>query len=299
MWTPKRVLLLSAGIAIFLSGYAVYAFFLGGIDGLPPLQEGFLPSPLGPVDLVKMGDNEFSDIDKKLQLAFGQQCTQISRPFKFEITKKNLVVSAAEANFKEPDGRVKLTDFSVALFKPHPERRDRSPEITTVTSNTAYLTFDQKIESPTDMSKARIVGGELRGNILITNNHCTPEKFDDLEIVVDNHPIFYDDRAAKIWTDGIVKLLDKQSQPHPMKISGQGLTITLRKDPPKDKKQPAIPPTATATAKTKSDLSDVESIVLNSMVEMHLYTDSNAGFMTGSGKLGAPALNRNPSIRSR
>ena len=43
MWTPKRVLLLGTGAAVFLVGYIVYAFFLGGIDGLAPLPEWGLP----------------------------------------------------------------------------------------------------------------------------------------------------------------------------------------------------------------------------------------------------------------
>ena len=37
MWNPKRATLLVAGFVLFVVCYFVYAYFLGGIDGLPPL----------------------------------------------------------------------------------------------------------------------------------------------------------------------------------------------------------------------------------------------------------------------
>ena len=41
VWTPKRVLLVLAGFALFFTTYQVYAnvLGLGGIDGLTPLPE--------------------------------------------------------------------------------------------------------------------------------------------------------------------------------------------------------------------------------------------------------------------
>ena len=55
MWTPKRVLLLAGGFVLFLGAYLVYAFFLGGIDGLPALPVAYLPIegpvPPGPLPL--------------------------------------------------------------------------------------------------------------------------------------------------------------------------------------------------------------------------------------------------------
>ena len=155
MWTPKRVLLLSAGMALFLAAYFVYAFFLGRLDGLPPLPQGLLAGPIGPDSPVFIGD---SDIDKKLQQAFGTQCPQVKKRIKFEVRKKNLVITAGEASFKEPDGKVKLTDFSVALFKDHAE--SKFPEITTITSDFAFLTFEEPIRLM-DMSKGKITDGEF------------------------------------------------------------------------------------------------------------------------------------------
>ena len=39
MWTPKRILILVGGLIFFLIGFAVYTYFLGAIDGLPPLPD--------------------------------------------------------------------------------------------------------------------------------------------------------------------------------------------------------------------------------------------------------------------
>ena len=47
MWTPKRVLLLASGFAMFFAAYAVYAQALGGIDGLPALPERYFQRPPG------------------------------------------------------------------------------------------------------------------------------------------------------------------------------------------------------------------------------------------------------------
>src|SRR5262245_16251874 len=104
------------------------------------------------------------------------------------------------------------------------------------------------------MSKAKIVGGELRGKITIINNHSTVERSDDLEIFIENEPLLYDDRAGKIWTNGVVMIIDKQNKPHPNKISGKELEILLVKEDPKEKKSPA----AGQTAKPKSDLNGVQ-----------------------------------------
>src|SRR5882724_10286002 len=151
---------------------------------------------------------------------------------KLEVRKKGVVIAAAEANFKEPDGRVKLIDFSVALFKDSADGklRDSIPEINTIQSDSAFLSFDEPISSPMDMNKAHIVGGELRGHVTIINNRRTEAKNDDLEVLIDQAPLFYDERASRIWTDGYVTLLDKQSRPDPTKISGHGMELLLTKD---------------------------------------------------------------------
>ena len=52
MWTSKRVLIMLGTLILFALGFLVYAFFLGNIDGLPPLPEVYgrdaVPIPEGP-----------------------------------------------------------------------------------------------------------------------------------------------------------------------------------------------------------------------------------------------------------
>ena len=43
MWTPKRILLMTLGLVLFLASYLCYTSYLGGVDGLPPLPEGYWP----------------------------------------------------------------------------------------------------------------------------------------------------------------------------------------------------------------------------------------------------------------
>jgi hypothetical protein len=264
--------LLAVGAVIFLAGYAVYGFFLGGIDGLAPLPTALQPptTEVKPIDPVTFD----SDIDKKLRMAFGNECPQVKKSHKFEVRKKGMVVAAAETSFKEPDGRLKLTDCSVAIFKEHPDGKP-GVEINTITSDQAFLTFEEKITSPVDLNKSKLMGGELRGHVTIINNRRTPEKSDDLEVLVDGEPLFYEEKAGRIWTNGFVKLIDKQTKPAPTKISGHGMELLLARDQPSDKKQPP-------QTRVKSDLSGVDRITLKSTVEMHLYPEAGGGFPGGS-----------------
>ena len=231
-------------------------------------------------------------------MAFGPGCPELKKHFRFEIRKKGMVVSAADMSFKEEDGRVKLTDFSIALFKSNPEERgdkDKFPEINTIKSDKAFLTFatdDGKqvmIESATDMSKGKISGAELQGNIVIINNRNTFEKNDDLEVLVSNEPLFYEERSAKVWSSGFVKLLDKKTKPHPTVISGHGMEMHFVKEQPADKKHQAA-----HGPRVKNELSGVDRIELKSTVEMDLYSDAKSDFMSGSAK-GTP---KNPKLEA-
>jgi hypothetical protein len=262
-------------MAFFLLGYGVYAYFLGGIDGLAPLPDDCRPGPV--IDRIEEVRDDA--IDTKLHLAFGKECHQVTKTIKFEVRKKGMVVAASSAYFNEPDGRVKLTDLSLAIFKENAEFN--FPEITTLQSDKAWLTFDQPIASLTDMGKSKITGTELQGHIVIINNRHTEEKHDDLEVLVWDKPLYYDDRAGKIWTDGVVSLLDKQTRPEHTKIKGQGMEMQLTKETPGEKK-PTVP-------KVKSDLSGIDMIMLKSSVTMELYSDSSSGFLSGTGKPNAGA----------
>ena len=288
VWTPKRVLLLSAGLLVFFAGYLVYAFFLGRIDGMAPLPPEFIgdggtstPEPLP----------ESSEIERKLIQAFGPGCPQLKKDLKVEIRKKDMVVAADKAYFNEPDGRVRLTEFSVAIFEHAPA--GVWPEISTITSDEAYLTFDKPIKDATEVANAKIMGAELVGNITIINNQKTQKTSDDLEVIIGDDfgrkqgKLFYDEPTGRIWTEQFVQLLDKKTQPDPTKITGLGMDMLLAKEQPEDKKKAKNP-------NAGSDFSGVEQIVLKKRVEMDLYPDANSGIMTDGAPLPQTAKQQPP-----
>lgn len=276
MWTPKRILLLVAGFAIFLGGYTVYASFLGGIDGLPPLPQDYWPPKVPnppPPPLSRIID---SGVDRKLRLAFGQECPQCNRTIKVEVKLRGLALAANRLDI-EQDGRVKLTPFSIALFSK--ERNDQTfPEINTVDADEAYLTLDQRINHMTELGSRKIVGAELRGSITIINNRRTSQKNDDIEVRVSNGPLFFDEQKNKIWTDGFVKLLDTQTQPKPTLIMAKGMDLHLtREASPGPGKTPSKAP-----KRSSSEVGGVDLVVLRGNVEMHLHIDARSGFLAGS-----------------
>ncbi len=270
MWTPKRVLLLLAGFALFFTTYEVYAHFLGGIDGLPPLPEEFWPTegavspPIQPIIRV-------NDEDRKLAQSFGEDCDEVKRAIKILVSSRGLVLAANDFKIQD-DGRVKLWPFSVAIFSK--DKGDhRYPEINTVRSDEAYLTFDQPISSPTEMTNRKIVAGELRGSITITNNRRTREKNDDILVTVAGKPLFYKETIHKVWTDGAVKLLDTQCRPNPTEITAMGMELYLTTAPP-----PQAP--ARPSKKPRNEtVNGVDRVVLRRNVKMHLYVDPGNGFL--------------------
>jgi hypothetical protein len=285
MWTPKRILLLTVGGILFFAGFVCYASFLGGIDGLPPLPVAFLPDDRPPPEdwgpLVPPAD-------VKLIKAFGDDCPEIGRVMRIELAQKGLVLSTNVAEPQKEDGRVRLSPFSVAVFK---EKKDGSfPEINTIRCKEAYLRFDQPIHDPTEMGNHKIIGAELRGDIRATNNRGTPLKSDDLEARVPRGPVFFDDKESRIWTDDFVTLLDMQTQPEPTRINAKGMDLHLTKADPKDKPKGA--------ASKGTTISGIDQIVLTSNVEMLLWVDSSSGFLSpGPEKKGAKAQPR-PGVKA-
>ncbi|HYT93362.1 MAG TPA: hypothetical protein VEL76_31890 [Gemmataceae bacterium] len=282
MWNSKRLLLLGLGFIVFAAGYTVYASFLGGIDGLPPLPRDLEPSPTGtPISITDLGGRGGDpELDRKCKMAFGQGCKEIERTIKLEMRKKGLIVAADQAT-PEPDGRFKLTPLSLGIFS-EDKGDGKYPEINTIKCDVAYLTFDQPVRDYTEIGQRKIVGAELIGKVTIINNRRTPAIHDDIEIRVFEGPehngqgrLFYDEKQNKIWTDGYVRMLDKQTQPHPTAISGKAMELFLSRDD-------IEPKNAKKSAKPKNDQRHgVERIVLLSTVEMHLYPDANSGFMVG------------------
>ena len=302
MWTPKRVVLLLLGFSMFLTVYIVYAFFLGGIDGLPPLPENLGADPEG-TTIIPTWTNIESEADRKLRQAFGPECPQVQKAIRLEIRKKGMVLAADNIKI-EPDGRVKLTPFSVALFgKEKPDQK--YPEINTIESEVAFLTFEQPITNLTEIGTREIIGGELKGKIHIVNNRASCQKSDDLEIRIDDDPsLFYSKRENKIWTESTVLLEDLQTRPS-TKITGKGMDLYLAKDSGPNKSKSG----KTKADKIKTDqtkprgeaLGGVEVVVLRSWVEMHLYPDSGSGFLGGPprNRPGRAILPRRPRKKPR
>jgi hypothetical protein len=299
VWTPKRILLLMAGFAVFLSTYEVYAHFLGSIDGLPALPQEYWPSDEPLLPLTKF-DHRPSEADRKLSQAFGPDCEEVKqRTIKLVLRDRGIVI--ASSNFTvEPDGRAKLTPFSIAIFG---KERDefRFPEINTVRCKEAYLQFDRPISNPTEISNRKIVGGELRGGALgpieINNNRHTPEATDDLHVTVTKDPLFYAEKSHKIWTKGIVQLVDTQSKTNRTEVVAEGMDLFLTATAPAQNN-------ARARKKPKGEtISGVDRIILHRKVRMNLYVDARSGFLgdpRGAGKTPAsPAAkgDRNSNAR--
>src|SRR5438874_897232 len=127
MWTPRRVLLLVVGFVACAATFGVYYRFLGWIDGLPALPEKYLATAVKfleldvPVDEPKM--------QRLLKQAFGDRCPELGYPIKSHVRGEEVVL-ATDQVIIEPDGRLKLSPFSVAVFKPRPDVG--FPEIHTV-----------------------------------------------------------------------------------------------------------------------------------------------------------------------
>src|SRR5438552_19079520 len=85
-------MLLTVGFALLLTLYFIYAHYLGGIDGLPPLPEEYLPSD-SHIDLPPYRPNF---VDERLTMAFGQECPEIRRPIRLEIHSKRVLLSTED-----------------------------------------------------------------------------------------------------------------------------------------------------------------------------------------------------------
>jgi lipopolysaccharide export system protein LptA len=290
--------------AVLFTSYRLYAHFLGGIDGLPPLPEAYRPtSPDKPIVI----HHQENDIDRKLQMAYGEECEEKRRPIKLEVNSKGVVLAADDFVIIKDGpraGQIRLTPISLAIFSKKTPA-GKYPEITTIRGEVAYLTFDRPVSSLTDMDKRRVVGCELIGKrrnedapqeagdtgngILVVHNRGTEGRDDDLSVYIPRGPVFYregDPKAARaqprkpeMWSDDAVELTDLSSKPQPSTIKATGLDIFLTAE------QPAGRPPAGAPRKSRTEVTGVERIVLRSGVEMHLFVDSQSGFL----KSGKPA----------
>ena len=277
MWTARRILILFGGVLITLSSYAVYALFLGGIDGVAPLPPEYLPNP-DDTDGHWMSGPQTGDAGKYLEMGFGAGCEETKWPLQLWLPRKQIVFAAGEFKIDQATGRVKLAPFSAAVF--HKSKGPGGfPEISTIECEVAYLTLEKAATHPSDLNHSEVIAVEMLGKtgreIKITNNRGTEVKSDDIEVYINNGSLFYEKRTNIISTDGNVKLLDFKTQP-PTEIRGNGLDLYLTKEP--NPKQPAAKPAK--DAKPRSD-SNVDRVVIRSDVQMRFWVDARAGFLGG------------------
>jgi len=276
VWTPKRIVLLAVGFVMFSTAYFCYAHFLGGIDGLPPLPSDYLPISFGlPRPLPP--PRPLNSADSKLRMAFGDECPEVrDRKIKLELSKSGMVLATQDAT-PEKDGRLRLVPFSLAVFSK--DTGDKThPEITTVRSQEAYLTFDEPITNLLSVKAHKILKATLLGDIFVVNNRRTPERDDDISVFTQG-PLEFDDAMNKIWTENPVRVTDPQSKPKPMTIAGTGMDLFLTKE----EKEPAQKPLSGQKPHKRESLTGVERIRLRSDVEMNLWVEKDSGFL-GAGK---------------
>jgi hypothetical protein len=277
VWTPKRIVLLVLGFALFVTGYFSYAFVLGGIDGLPPLPDGY-GQRVDPDTVIIVPPPP--KVEERLRQAFGLECQESKRPIKLELPRNNMVLASESAIF-DKDGRLVLTPFSVAVFG-KPKNDGKEVEINTIRADVAILTFDAPIRdiNPNAVNGRKITGAELNGNIEVVNNRRTARRDDDLELFVKTGPVHYQESTHLIWTHDEVHLTDRGNKPKPHEVWGKGLEMELVAEPA---------PAGQGKKPRQDTITGVKRITLQANVVMHLYVDGNSGFLGQSKDKGAAA----------
>jgi len=284
------LLVLLVSIAACTATYIVYSQVLGRIDGLPQLPlEFYSRRSIHDADVpVKLRDTQ---IDQRLQRAFGPNCVEVNYNHRLELQKNGVILATNQLTI-EPDGRCKLKPFSIAVVK------DRGPnqesEISTIHCDEAFITFDEPVKSLADMGKRKIVGCDLtsdpsllspdprRHRITCQNNRSTADPNDDL-IIETTGPVKYrelpagvpaDDRAPPhIQTTAAVRLTDRRGQPRSTTVTAQGMCLYLTPTSNDD----------AAKAKTKAGtVAGVRKVVLPQDVTMNLWIDPQGGFLASA-----------------
>ncbi len=286
MWTPKRILILLGGMLIFLIGFGVYSFFLGAIDGLPPLPSEYHWTDGSAATMHPGPDRR----DIKLKESFGLECKEIYWSIKADLPKKGWGFAAQKFEILT-DGRVKLSPFSAYVYsKARPKERS---EINTVRCDEAILTLDRPVRESHELANRKVVAVELRARdgVAVRNNRQTPELHDDVDLRITNGSLFYEENRNLIWTDGYVKLQDLQAKPDPLVVSALGMEIHLTKEAAKSDKG----------KKNKSDaVTGVDKLVLKANVDLFMWVEGDTGFLgrqDGGEKSPAPAARGEPSAK--
>jgi hypothetical protein len=290
MWTPRRIVLLVVGFLVYLVGYLAYArSHFGVIDGLPTLPDIYQQPEETDNPPIPTRPPGPKPVDVKLQQAFGIECDELKRPIKLELRSKNMVLAAERFQIAEDkSGRALLTRVSLAMFgkKTGPKGW---PEINTIRCEEAYLTFDRPVTNLSDISGRKLKVAELNRNIVVINNRRTEERTDDLSILINKGPLYYEEDKHLIWTHDRVSLQDDQCKPKPIRIDGKGMEMDLLAE------APAKPGTPAARKPKQESITGVKRIVLQSDVDMHLYVDAGSSFPAGTKEEPAAAKKQPPA----
>ena len=254
MWTPRRVTLLLLGIAGFVAAYALYARFLGRIDGLPELPPD-LATPSG--DSPDFPQPGVSQTVRRLAGLFGDESPEVTDPaytLKVDMPDKGLVIASGQPRFAaEPSRFVTVSPFSVGFFA-RPKGQlppGEVEEASTFHADRAVLEFDQEVRNAQDVSgKAKLVGMELvsvpdllsrddrKGRVWMTNNQRSKDPGQFL-VFRTTGPLYYrsPDRAAppapdapQIWTAAEVEVVDKRNLPRPLRSSSTNTAVARGDD---------------------------------------------------------------------
>jgi hypothetical protein len=277
VWTPKRIVILVSAFVAFAAVYLVYAYFLGGINGLPPLPEAYGPALASsdgpPPALPPIPEN---NAERLLRTAFGAVYDEVkSYKIKIELQSRGMVLATKELEIIE-HGRVKLQPFCLATFRK--AAGTDCPEINTIKCNQAILEFDRPVSSLADMSNRKIIAGTLRDDIYVINNRHTPDPGDDISLFTQG-PLEYVEEKHAIWTAADVRLTDPHGKDEPTIITGVGMDIDLAfEEQPARPAAPAKPRSARPRQRTETP-TGVKQIHLRKDVAMHLSVDGRSGFL--------------------
>jgi len=106
--------------------------------------------------------------DRKLRLAFGDNCQELKATIKLVLASRGLVLAADTFNIEE-DGRLKFTPCSIALFSAG-DGDATAPPITTIRSVSAFLQLDRPINTLWALGDRKIVSVELAGGMRVVLN---------------------------------------------------------------------------------------------------------------------------------
>jgi lipopolysaccharide export system protein LptA len=264
MWTPRRILLLGVSFLLILGGFIGYgATSVGRIDGMPPLPAIYWPTGEG--QSTEVAQPAESELEKRLKLAFGNECEEVRRAIQLDMASRGMLLAAETCEIM--DGKVKLTPISIAVLS----KGQSNPEISTIRGRVGLLTFDRPVSNLAEISGRKLTEAELTGQIQIVNNRRRAEQDQDLRIYINLGPLYYNEETHRIWTTDNVKAVDFKARPQPHVINARGMEMELSTEP-------AAPPGKGGGARGRDTITGVSWLELKSSVVMDLYLEGKGGF---------------------